>query len=489
MLTIAYCRVSTDEQAEEGYSIEGQARKLREYAQLHDLGPVLVVDDPGQSGKNLDRSGVQRVLAMIDEGHVKHLLVWRLDRLSRNLGDLIDLADRCNKAGVALHSFTEKLDLSSPTGRMFYNILGTFAQFYREQLGENVRMGLQQAARDGKWVNRPKFGYDLVDGHLVPNTDSPIVRQIFTMRSQGSSYHEIESATGVRFSTARGIVHSRIYLGEVLNSGTWYPGRHEPIITEQEFLAAHKAHVPGRSRRATHSLSGRVRCGLCQKVAGVKHNGNGTRLYRCWSRGSGCRQPARSVLGMERATVLGLRLLSEDTELRDAIRVEIQRRIEESERPLRPYGPPPPPEEETITEKRRELLTLLHSQQISPDLIEGINAELSGQVASLRAAPPANVPAEGRQTVERFEEVAAFLMDLDMDRIWSEATEAEQRVLVQEMLEGIWIYPDHLEVKVAGTPKLNVTLDEVGLKPALPTRGVGERTRTSTGLCPTRPST
>ena len=86
---------------------------------------------------------------------------------------------------MALHSFTEKIDLSSATGRMFYNILGSFAQFYREQLAENVRMGMQQAVRQGKWVNRPKTGYDLVDGELVPNDMAPVVRRIFTMRAEG----------------------------------------------------------------------------------------------------------------------------------------------------------------------------------------------------------------------------------------------------------------------------------------------------------------
>jgi site-specific DNA recombinase len=150
VLTVAYCRVSTEEQAEEGYSIEGQADKLKVYAELHDLGTVVVVSDPGWSGKNLERPGLQRLLEMVRAGHVGHVLVWRLDRLSRNLGDLIALADMFGSSDVALHSFTERLDLSTATGRMFYNVLGSFAQFYREQLAENVRMGMQQAIRQGK---------------------------------------------------------------------------------------------------------------------------------------------------------------------------------------------------------------------------------------------------------------------------------------------------------------------------------------------------
>ncbi|MDP3984228.1 MAG: recombinase family protein, partial [Acidimicrobiia bacterium] len=202
MLTVAYCRVSTEEQAAEGFSIAGQADKLRSYAELHDLGPVTVIEDPGASGKDLDRPGLQQVLAMVDQGDVGHLLVWRLDRLSRNLGDLILLADSFGKAGVSLHSFTERLDLSSATGRMFYNVLGSFAQFYREQLGENVAMGMAKAAQEGKWINRPKTGYDLVGGELIPNGDAETVRQIFRLRAEGSSFKEIERKTGVKYSTA-----------------------------------------------------------------------------------------------------------------------------------------------------------------------------------------------------------------------------------------------------------------------------------------------
>ncbi len=150
MLTLAYCRVSTEEQAEEGYSIEGQADKLRAYSQLRGLGDVTVIIDPGRSGKDMKRPGLQQLLAAVEAGHVSHVLVWRLDRLSRNLGDLILLADRFGELGIGLHSISENLDLSSASGRMFYHVLGTFAQYFREQLAENVRMGNERAVRDGK---------------------------------------------------------------------------------------------------------------------------------------------------------------------------------------------------------------------------------------------------------------------------------------------------------------------------------------------------
>ena len=290
MLTVAYCRVSTEEQAAEGFSIAGQADKLRVYAELHDLGAVTVIADPGLSGKNLERPGLQQLLHMVDEGHVANVITWRLDRLSRNLGDLIMLADRFGQANVALHSFTEKIDLSSATGRMFYNILGSFAQFYREQLAENVRMGMQQAVRQGKWVNRPKTGYDLVDGELVPNEMAPVIRRIFTMRGEGASQGKIADATGVKYSTVLSILGSRIYLGEVQMNGEWFPGHHEAIITPEAFAAAHRGRVRGRAR-GTDLLSGRVRCGLVPAAHGPRPERRGPQALPLPSPGPGL-QPA-----------------------------------------------------------------------------------------------------------------------------------------------------------------------------------------------------
>jgi site-specific DNA recombinase len=472
MLNVAYCRVSTEEQAAEGFSIDGQAEKLRTYAELHDLGPVTVVEDPGRSGKDLDRPGLQQVLAMVEAGHVRNVLVWRLDRLSRNLGDLILLADRFARAEVGLHSFTEKLDLSSATGRMFYNILGAFAQFYREQLAENVRLGMHQAARQGKWVNRPKMGYDLVDGELVPNGDAPIVQRIFELRSQGASYARIEELTGVKFSTARAIVHSRIYLGEVLLNGEWFPGRHAPLVKIEEFVAAHRGFVPGWRRQSRHVLAGRVRCGLCGRVATVRSGKEGRPLFRCRHRGEGCAQPSRSAVGLVRAALLGLNLVARDMQLQEAIRRHLTRlqgpeKASKARKSVTGI--------EALEERRRKLLELYYADRIGAELFADEEEGLSRKIAALRSRQKEEEAQLTRVSgmAKRFEEVARLLAEMDVEAIWAEATDEERRVLVEELVEAIAIFPDHLEVTVNGVPRLNVALDEVGLTGGWQFCGVG----------------
>jgi site-specific DNA recombinase len=465
MLTVAYVRVSTEDQAVEGFSIEGQIDKLNAYAALHDLGPVTVIEDAGLSGKNTERPGLQRVLAMVSQGHVSNVLVWRLDRLSRNLGDLILLADTFGQAGVALHSFCERIDLSSATGRMFYNVLGSFAQFYREQLSENVSMGMERAVREGKWINRPKTGYSLIDGELVPNEKAPIVRNVFRLRAQGKSQGDIARATGIGYSTVCTILRSRIYLGEVQLRDEWFPGRHEPLVTPEEFAAAHRGRRPGR-RRGRDLLSGRVRCGLCKRAMHMEDNGSGHLHYRCRHRGEGCTLPRRSTLGLQRGAVLGLTLIGHDERLREAIRQQLGGPGGEPRQGRSRARLAEPDALADLLEQRRKLLRLHYADQIDAELFSEEQARLTSQIDALRAEEDAKDEADRQndEIVQGFEEIAAYLVDTDLAAIWDAATEDERRVLIDELLDRIEVYGDHLEVIVRGAPPLNVTLEEAGLR-------------------------
>ena len=466
VLTLAYCRVSTEEQAEEGYSVEGQADKLRAYSALHDLGEVLVISDPGLSGKNMQRPGLQQLLAAVEAGHVSHVLVWRLDRLSRNLGNLIDLADKFNDLGVALHSVSENLDLSCASGRMFYNILGTFAQYFREQLSENVRMGNERAIKEGQWINRAKTGYDIVNGELIPNGDAMRVQEVFRLRGAGSSYRTIEEHTGILYSTVKSILDSRIYLGEVLHNGQWSAGRHEPIITEAEFHAAHRAFGKG-VQRSKDVLSGRVLCGLCGRRMAVSQNGKGSMRYTCRHRGQGCDQPARSTKGLSRAAVLGLSLLGRDERLQAAIRRELAGGGRTAPRGAsRRRRSDPAKALAVLSDQRRKLLKLHYGDQISAELFHEEEMRISAEIESARAQGVEEqvIEREKSELEIRFEEVAKVLADLDIEAVWDAAEFQERRVLVEELVECIKVFPDHLEVKVSGTPPINVLYEEVGLK-------------------------
>ena len=466
MLTLAYCRVSTEEQAEEGWSIEGQTDKLRAYANLHDLGEITVVSDPGISGKNMLRPGLQQLLAAVEAGHASHVVVWKLDRLSRSLRDLMELRDTFDKYGVTLHSVCENLDLSSPAGRWFFSMMGGQAEYYREALSENVRMGLDRAVKEGRWVNRPKTGYDLIDGLLVPNADATLVIECFRLRGERHSYRTIEERTGIKYSTVKSILDSRIYRGEVLHKKKWHPGTHEALVSEEEWQNAHRGSAKG-VRQSHDPLSGRVVCGLCNRRMVVAQNGKSHLTYKCRHRGKGCSQPARSNLGLARAAVMGLRLVGHDDDLGRAIR----RRLagggtDAAGTPRRTRRAAPAKTLKVLTDERRKLLDLYYAQKISADGFQEEEARIAIAIEAVRQQMVSEGQEESLKTdlEVRFEQVARILSDLDMEAVWAEADERERRIFVENLVEWIKVFPDHLEVKVVGSPAINVLLSEVGLK-------------------------
>ena len=190
-------------------------------------------------------------------------------------------------------------------------------------------------------------------------------------------------------------------------------------------------------------------------------------MYRCRHRGQGCAQPARTNTGLARAAVLGMKLLRDDQDLQAAIRRTLAAggRTEPGRaRRRRRTGPA-----ETLgalSDKRRKLLDLYYRDGISPELFSEEEARLCAAIEAARIEA-SNEQAQDRIQSEleaRFDQVASLLQALDIETVWSAAEEQERRVLVEELVEAVGVYPDHLEVTVMGAPPLNVLYGEVGLK-------------------------
>ena len=312
--TVAYIRVSTEEQIE--YSPDAQAKRCRDLAQVRGLGPVIVLADEGWSGTNLARPRMRELIKLIEAGEVTNVIVWRWDRLCRDQGDsayLVKLFDRC---GVKVFSVSDgEINVSSASGKMQVGVHGVFAQYYRDQIVENSRMGQLQAFENGRWLNRAPTGYFMVNGYLEPNEKAPLVQRAFELRASGASYPVIAREIGIEYSTVHHICANRVYLGQTRLGNLWGPGIHAPLVNEEQFNATQRATRPGR-RRGKDFLSGKVRCGLCLRVTCVTYNERNQLIYRCKERGQGCSQPGRSANGLYRATMIAFRELRGDADLR-----------------------------------------------------------------------------------------------------------------------------------------------------------------------------
>jgi site-specific DNA recombinase len=457
--TLAYVRVSTEDQVE--FSPDAQEKRCRDLARLRDLGPVTVLSDEGWSGKNLERPAMTELLRLVECGKVDHLLVWRWDRLSRDQGDFARLVKLFSEQGVMVHSVNEgDLDLSSASGKMQIGVTGVFAQYYRDQIVENTKMGQRQAAERGRWQNHAPTGYDMVNGQLLANEMAPLVQRIFALRAQGASYPEIASEVGIKYSTVRSICLNRAYLGQVKYSGEWYPGIHAPLVNEGQFNAAQRGHTKGQ-RRSKDLLSGKVRCGLCGRVAGVHYNDRNQAIYRCRHRGTGCGQSGRSANGLHRAAVLGMKELANDVDLQWAIRHQLT----SHKRVASPKGPSVSSVIASLKKKERKLLDLYYADQIEPDTFAGEHHRIVAQMKTLqKEADDFERDEKIRdQAVTKFDQVAELLANLDLERLWNAASLAEQRTLVEDLVDSVCIYPDQITVQVAGAPPFIVALSEVGL--------------------------
>jgi site-specific DNA recombinase len=118
MKTIGYVRVSTDEQAREGISLEAQKAKITAYCELNDLELIGIIEDAGKSGKDLNREGIQSLLENIRGRQIEAVVVYKLDRLSRRVKDTLTLMDLIEKRSVAFHSITEKIDKGERAGQI-----------------------------------------------------------------------------------------------------------------------------------------------------------------------------------------------------------------------------------------------------------------------------------------------------------------------------------------------------------------------------------
>lgn len=147
-----YVRVSTQEQAKDGYSIDEQIERLKEYCKALQWTILKIYTDAGYSGATTDRPALKEMICDIKKGICDLVVVYKLDRLSRSQKDTLSLIEDCFlKNHVDFISMTENFDTSSPFGRAMIGILSVFAQLEREQIKERMGMGKEGRAKDGRW--------------------------------------------------------------------------------------------------------------------------------------------------------------------------------------------------------------------------------------------------------------------------------------------------------------------------------------------------
>jgi len=243
----AYIRVSTDEQAENGYSLELQRERITAQIAAKGWNLYNVYEDAGQSGGSLNRPSLKAMLSDMEAGNIQAVVIYKLDRLSRKQRDTMYLLeDVFIKQGIELVSISESLDTSSPTGRAMIGMLSVFAQLERDTITERLSGGRRQKAKTGKYCGgNPAIGYTAMRGCKALETDTgkiATVLRVFDLAAMGYKLQQIAdqlnteghtTKQGARFSPTQvmRILNRRdLYSGTYTYSGITSDGQHAAII-------------------------------------------------------------------------------------------------------------------------------------------------------------------------------------------------------------------------------------------------------------------
>ncbi|KPV45484.1 recombinase family protein [Alicyclobacillus ferrooxydans] len=278
-MTVAlYCRVSTDEQAQQGFSIENQQERLKAYCASQGWTDYRLYTDDGYSGTNTDRPQLQRMIQHIKQKKIDAVIVYKLDRLGRKQQDIINmLSDVFMANKVIFKSASEPFDTGTPLGQAMIGILAVFAQLERDTIVERTTMGRRVRTSKGMWYGgRIPFGYrwdkERQELQIHPQQAS-LVRDVFDFYLQGRSYNWIAEWLADR-TTDRTIDHARIreflrrplYMGYMNNAGKLVKGRHEAIVSKEvweQVQGEMESRRDGKAPAGTYLLSGLMVCGLC----------------------------------------------------------------------------------------------------------------------------------------------------------------------------------------------------------------------------------
>ena len=276
-----YVRVSTQEQALEGYSLDAQQEKLKKYAEYQKYDVVGVYRDEGFSAASMARPALQRLINDIKVGKINTVLIYKLDRLSRRVKDVLELVELFIKYEVTLFSITENLDLSSPFGRAALKMSATFSELERETIIERTRLGKDQRVKEGKMLitRCAPFGYkynkETSRFDVVPE-EAEMVKKLFELYIQGYSFRKLYDYARANFGhpyfgnpmCCKAIIKRPMYAGYFLWKNELYKGTNFDAIIPYETYARAQKQVEANKTVRNHDntpylLTGLLVCAQC----------------------------------------------------------------------------------------------------------------------------------------------------------------------------------------------------------------------------------
>ena len=253
MFTALYIRVSTESQAEEGYSLDAQASRLQSYcdAQGWTVSPAHIYVDAGLSGKSTDRPAFQAMTQAAQDGQITRIVAMKLDRLARNTRDFLSTVETLQAAGCDLVLLKESFDTGTPHGKFALTMFAAIAELEVSQIAERVKSGkVQKAAQGGDNGRYCPLGYRFDNGqYIAEESAAAVVRSIFAEFTTGQTLtaiaarlnaQDVPTARGGKWypATVRYILANGFYSGLNQYDGQAAPASHPAIVSPDTYSAA-----------------------------------------------------------------------------------------------------------------------------------------------------------------------------------------------------------------------------------------------------------
>jgi site-specific DNA recombinase len=435
-----YIRVSTDEQAKQGFSPDNQLRQCREYANANGYQIKEIFDDSGKSGRTIDRPELQRLLTAVRECPIEAIVIYKIDRFARNVGDFSKIYADLKQQGVKLLSINEG-DLMEGNS-LIPNIFASVAQWESEVNGQRTKDALMQKYLEGWQPTPPPIGYISVGGDREKKTCIPdsyissIIREMFELYATGNysilfiqnwlAEKNLVSRNGTPIS--HGAVHTMLrnpfYYGLIRWRGQSKVGKHVPIISKDLFdtcqyvLAKHRNFLT-RRRAHNYLLRGFAYCAECgqrytaepHKINSVAKNGI-IHYYHCQKReGNGCSAPYVETEDLEKLVENEFTNMQFSQEFIDEVVIKAREKVENNRKNNASIKQGIQNQKTAFESKRNQLEDRLLDGTIDRETYKRKHAELEEAITSLDAQLQ-DVDNKSRIDMDLIEEVLAFTRDI-----------------------------------------------------------------------------
>ena len=298
-----YIRVSTFDQAREGFSLREQEERLKEFCKFKRYNIYKVYQDAGISAKNDKRPAYQEMIEDVKKGNINVIVALKLDRLTRSVYDIEKLMKFVNDYECDIDCMADESNTTTSNGRMVMRIMTSVSQNEIEKCSERTKFGMAGAIKNGHIPNRTGLGFKRKNKKLVPDPlTKDIIVRIFDLYLEGKSHQAIANIynkekvlgkTNWYDSTVQKILSNELYKGDYVNGKrtkhpTYYENVIEPIVSKEKWESCQYQKLRNArhyERTATYLFTNKLKCSKCGNFLGghatTKTNGKKYYYYKC----------------------------------------------------------------------------------------------------------------------------------------------------------------------------------------------------------------